>query len=252
MGALVRRAGVHRAPARGGQDHRAARRGPRSVGVEVVTLWMLSTDNLKRPARTSWTSSSRSSPTPSATSRRRDGGGSRSWATSTCSPEDAAAELRDAEVRTAGVPGLHVNVAIGYGGRHEIVDAVRSLLREHARRGTSLEELAEIVAVDHIAEHLYTQRAARPGPRHPHVRGAAARRLPALAERALGVLLLRGVLARLPAGGLPAGAARLRGAGASARALTRRPGGGCRHRRAGGVNSAARRACRAGRAGGPA
>ena len=50
-----------------------------------------------------------------------------------------------------------VNVAVGYGGRREIADAVRSLLQEHAERGTTLEELAEILDVEHIAEHLYTK-----------------------------------------------------------------------------------------------
>ena len=44
-----------------------------------------------------------------------------------------------------------------YGGRREIADAVRSLLQEHAERGTSLEELAEVIDVEHIAEHLYTK-----------------------------------------------------------------------------------------------
>ena len=53
-------------------------------------------------------------------------------------------------------------------------------------------------------------RSARPRPRHPYVGGAAPVRLPALAERALGVLLLRGVLAGLPPGRLPARAAGLR------------------------------------------
>ena len=50
-----------------------------------------------------------------------------------------------------------VNIAVGYGGRREIADAVRSLLQEHAERGTSLEELAEVIDVEHIAEHLYTK-----------------------------------------------------------------------------------------------
>ena len=35
-------------------------------------------------------------------------------------------------------------------------DAVRSLLAQHAERGTSLADLAEQLDVDHIAEHLYT------------------------------------------------------------------------------------------------
>jgi short-chain Z-isoprenyl diphosphate synthase len=65
--------------------------------------------------------------------------------------------LKEAEQATLGINGLLVNVAVGYGGRQEIADAVRSLLAEHAERGTSLAELAESVEVEHIAEHLYTR-----------------------------------------------------------------------------------------------
>jgi short-chain Z-isoprenyl diphosphate synthase len=72
-------------------------------------------------------------------------------------PETTATALKAAEERTAGRDGLVVNVAVGYGGRREIADAVRSLLQEHAAAGTSIEELAEILDVDHIAEHLYTK-----------------------------------------------------------------------------------------------
>jgi short-chain Z-isoprenyl diphosphate synthase len=50
-----------------------------------------------------------------------------------------------------------VNLAVGYGGRREIADAVRSLLHEQASAGTSIEELADVLNVDHIAEHLYTR-----------------------------------------------------------------------------------------------
>jgi hypothetical protein len=49
-----------------------------------------------------------------------------------------------------------VNLAVGYGGRQEIADAVRSLLAEHAERGTTLDELVDALEVEHIAEHLYT------------------------------------------------------------------------------------------------
>jgi short-chain Z-isoprenyl diphosphate synthase len=72
-------------------------------------------------------------------------------------PAETAEALRKAERDTSGRDGLTVNVAVGYGGRREIADAVRSLLKEHASHGGSLEELAEIIDVDHIAEHLYTK-----------------------------------------------------------------------------------------------
>ena len=48
-------------------------------------------------------------------------------------------------------------MAVGYGGRREIADTVRSLLHEQAQQGRSIEELAEILDVEHIAEHLYTR-----------------------------------------------------------------------------------------------
>jgi len=72
-------------------------------------------------------------------------------------PADTARRLKEAAEQTRDVDGLIVNVAVGYGGRREIADAVRSLLHEHASRGTSIEELADIIDVEHIAEHLYTR-----------------------------------------------------------------------------------------------
>ena len=52
--------------------------------------------------------------------------------------------------------GLHVNLAVGYGGRSEIVDAVRSIIAQHDGEGGSLEELAESLTPEQIGEHLYT------------------------------------------------------------------------------------------------
>ena len=76
---------------------------------------------------------------------------------STCCPRAPPRGSRTAEEATRDVDGMLVNIAVGYGGRREIADAVRSLLHEHAARGTSFEELAEVIDVEHIAEHLYTK-----------------------------------------------------------------------------------------------
>ena len=72
-------------------------------------------------------------------------------------PSATAARLKAAEDRTRDVDGMLVNVAVGYGGRREIADAVRSLLQEASAKGMSMEELAEVIDVEHIAEHLYTR-----------------------------------------------------------------------------------------------
>jgi short-chain Z-isoprenyl diphosphate synthase len=72
-------------------------------------------------------------------------------------PADTARRLKELEESTGDHRGLVVNAAIGYGGRREIADAVRALLHEQAAAGTSIEQLAQILDVEHIAEHLYTR-----------------------------------------------------------------------------------------------
>jgi short-chain Z-isoprenyl diphosphate synthase len=127
------------------------------AGVEVVTLFLLSTDNLSRPE-------------PElvpllriiegvAEDLARPG---RRWHLRAVGalellPSETVAVLKRAEEDTLDRPGATVNLAVGYGGRREIADAVRSLLAEHSERGTTLDELVESLDVEHIAEHLYTR-----------------------------------------------------------------------------------------------
>jgi short-chain Z-isoprenyl diphosphate synthase len=128
------------------------------AGVEHVTLWLLSTDNLNRPA-------AQLDPLLQiiedlVTELAEDG---QPWRLRMVGaldllPAHHAMALKAAEERTADrTGGPQVNVAVCYGGRREIADAVRSLLQEHAKTGGTIEELAEVLDVDHIAEHLYTR-----------------------------------------------------------------------------------------------
>ncbi|MFI6346310.1 isoprenyl transferase [Streptomyces sp. NPDC050560] len=124
--------------------------------VEVVTLWMLSTDNFDRP---------QAELVPllgiieeAVRGLAADG----RWRIHHVGnldllPGHTQTVVKEAEEATADRGGILVNVAVGYGGRQEIADAVRSLLLDHAQKGTSFEELAEIVDIDVIAEHLYTR-----------------------------------------------------------------------------------------------
>jgi short-chain Z-isoprenyl diphosphate synthase len=133
----------------------------REAGVEVVTLWLLSTDNLvARPE----TELEQLLEIIENTVRELVAQRWRVKAVGALDllPADMAQVLKDADEATTGYPGLQVNVAVGYGGRREIADAVRSLLQEHATKGTTIEELAEVLDVEHIAEHLYT--AGQPDP----------------------------------------------------------------------------------------
>ena len=126
------------------------------VGVQVVTLWLLSTDNLnRRPEELEPLLEIIEDAVDSLAAQRR-------WRLHPVGaldllPASTTARLKQAADDTRDVDGLLVNVAVGYGGRREIADAVRSLLAEHAAKGTSLEELAQVIDVEHIADHLYTK-----------------------------------------------------------------------------------------------
>jgi short-chain Z-isoprenyl diphosphate synthase len=71
-------------------------------------------------------------------------------------PVGAADRLRASQELTADYQGTHVNLAVAYGGRKEIADAMRSILRQHAKSGSTIEDLAEFLTPELIAEHLYT------------------------------------------------------------------------------------------------
>ncbi|ANR62064.1 undecaprenyl pyrophosphate synthase [Corynebacterium glutamicum ZL-6] len=71
-------------------------------------------------------------------------------------PDPVACRLRKAEEATVNNTGIAVNMAVGYGGRQEIVDAVQKLLTIGKDEGLSVDELIESVKVDAISTHLYT------------------------------------------------------------------------------------------------
>ena len=127
------------------------------AGVELVTLWLLSTDNLARPAAEL-----------EPLLRIIEGlvtdlaQPDNQWTLNIVGaldllPDETARILKEAAAGTVGRPGVEVNVAVGYGGRREIADAVRAMLQAHAAQGATLAEVAEFLDVEHIAEHLYTR-----------------------------------------------------------------------------------------------
>ncbi len=126
------------------------------TGVGVVTLWLLSTDNLNRPE-------TELEPLLGIIEGVVEQlAAAQRWRVNPVGaldllPAETAKVLKEACGSTVDCDGVVVNVAVGYGGRREIADAVRAMLQEHAARGSSLEELAEVLDVEHIAEHLYTK-----------------------------------------------------------------------------------------------
>ncbi|WP_404433685.1 isoprenyl transferase [Microbacterium lacus] len=126
------------------------------IGVRVVSLYLLSNDNLvKRDSRELSDLIDIIAELAEELSHERD------WRVqhvgrSDLLPPDLARVLATAEQRTTEHTGLHVNLAVGYGGRGEIVDAVRSIIAQHDKDGGSLEELAASLTPEQIGEHLYT------------------------------------------------------------------------------------------------
>lgn len=71
--------------------------------------------------------------------------------------EGLADALAAAEERSAERSGLHINLAVGYGGRSEIAAAVHAIIEEHQEAGGSIDTLADHLTPESIGEHLWTR-----------------------------------------------------------------------------------------------
>ncbi|WP_342022361.1 isoprenyl transferase [Arthrobacter citreus] len=126
------------------------------LGVRRVTLYMLSTDNLNRDA-------DELDPLldiiGNTLDRLGEKGNLRVNAVGALDilPADLAEKLKNLGDTTKDASGLHVNVAIGYGGRREIVDAVKELLNDAAAHGKTIDEITEDLCDTQISEYLYTR-----------------------------------------------------------------------------------------------
>lgn len=71
-------------------------------------------------------------------------------------PDPLVQSLEEAEAASADHTGLHINLAVGYGGRHEITQAVQQVIEIHRSAGGTLESLAETLTPELIGEYLWT------------------------------------------------------------------------------------------------
>lgn len=125
------------------------------LSIELVTIWMLSTDNFSRPPEEL---EALYQIIESAVEEYTEAGYTVRIAGST-HLLPARVHGRIGQLIAAAQPTreLTVNLAIGYGGRQEIVDAMREILLEGAAAGRSVEEIAETLSIEAISEHLYTR-----------------------------------------------------------------------------------------------
>nr|WP_206037895.1 isoprenyl transferase [Rhodococcus sp. HNM0569] len=127
-----------------------------AAGVETATIYLLSTENLRRDPEELTTLLEIITDVVEEIS-----GPDTNWSVKIVGapdllPPEHARRLREAAERTQGRTGTHVNVAVGYGGRQEIADAVQSLLRQRIEAGVGGDALVDSVTVDAIDDHLYT------------------------------------------------------------------------------------------------
>jgi len=127
--------------------------------VRVVTLWLLSTDNFKRSS-------------DEIEELLRIIGGTVDDLAATGRWNIKAVGALDllppwlshklSELKPLHPGKLEVNVAVSYGGRREIVDAVKSYLSDEEKAGHSLEQAKAKLTTDEISKFLYT--AGQPDP----------------------------------------------------------------------------------------
>ena len=70
-------------------------------------------------------------------------------------PDSTLAAIERAEQATAGYADAVLTFALAYGGRQEIADAVRRLVRDRAKQGGTLDEIVDAVTQEEISRYLY-------------------------------------------------------------------------------------------------
>jgi len=129
------------------------------LAVPAVTLWVCSTDNLGRPPNqvsgmlaAIETKLRALAGDPIIHSRRV-----RVQAIGRLDllPASLVAAFQTAHDATAEYDGMTLTIAVAYGGREEIADAVHALLTEQATQGATLTEVLDRVTPAAIGRHIY-------------------------------------------------------------------------------------------------
>jgi short-chain Z-isoprenyl diphosphate synthase len=131
------------------------------ANVDVVTLWLLSTENLNREKNELNALCEVIAETAEELSRQSK------WNLVLMGSLDLlpiwlADRLQKSIAVDHGKKKLTVNLAIGYGGRQEISDAVKSMLEKHLNSGDSLTEVVNNLNIEEISKYMYT--AGQPDP----------------------------------------------------------------------------------------
>ncbi len=129
------------------------------LDIRAVTVWVLSTENLQRPAEELepyFDVLNGLFERLPAQAQRLGFSLAVSGSLDLLPPTLAQAAKRAVDQTTSVAnPTMAVNIALCYGGRQEIVDACRSLVTDLADQGIAADEIAERIDADGIAQNLY-------------------------------------------------------------------------------------------------
>jgi short-chain Z-isoprenyl diphosphate synthase len=128
------------------------------LGIAELTVWALSTENLSRPDEEVAALTGILSEQLNVLAKRVSPQGIRIRAFGRLEvlPAALAEAAYRVQVDTASNEGMCLNVALGYSGRDELVDAMRGLIGSLVAEGVAPTELAGRVDTDAIRSHLYT------------------------------------------------------------------------------------------------
>ena len=126
--------------------------------IKIITIWVLSTDNAQRDEgevagllKVIEEKITELSKNPIV---RKNGIQIKVLGNLDVLPEELKKAIHKSEMSTKDHTNHILNIALGYGGREEIVDAVKKVIRE--KKSSTPEELADNICVDDITSHLYT------------------------------------------------------------------------------------------------
>jgi short-chain Z-isoprenyl diphosphate synthase len=130
------------------------------LDIRMVTIWILSTENLSRPPE------ELSGLLKLIENKLRDAARDpkvhrkrmriRAIGKLEILPSSMREAIQEMEAATRDYDGFYLNVALAYGGRQEIADAVQNLLRDRAAHGAPLERAIEEVTPENLGKYLYT------------------------------------------------------------------------------------------------
>jgi len=128
------------------------------LGVQIVTIWVLSTENIHREKKELESLlkviEEKIEELSKSNVIKKNGFKINAIGNIDVLPPSLRETIKHAEQATAKNKNHVLNIAIGYGGREEIVEAVRKAIRE--KKAASISELAESITTEDITTHLYT------------------------------------------------------------------------------------------------